>query len=271
MPGRRRARLNLEEPFDDVPDHLVREVWEWVQSAAVNFHSETETEVRLRMLAVELRLVLPGSDWQTMMQELARKCFNDRGLMLDVVELLLERLDPWVSKSDMLGTVLAAGNSAYTVRSDGRGLELRLAPGVRNAVTETAERAKGSASEHLVAAWNSAYGRKKDAPKAYSESIKAVEAALAPLVSPSNVKQTLGTMIRDISAKPSKWNFSVADTGSSGVATVLTMMRTLWDGQTSRHGGLTPTRAETDAEARTAVHLAAALVQFATSKAFDVA
>jgi hypothetical protein len=47
------------------------------------------------------------------------------------------------------------------------------------------------------------------------------------------------------------------------------MMWMLWQGQTSRHGGLGPTRAETPDEARAAVHLAASLVQFGVSGAFE--
>ena len=38
--------------------------------------------------------------------------------------------------------------------------------------------------------------------KAYSEAVKAAEAALAQRVTPQNGKQTLGTMIRDVAQKP---------------------------------------------------------------------
>lgn len=41
----------------------------------------------------------------------------------------------------------------------------------------------------------------------------------------------------------------------------------MWDGQTSRHGKQHPTRKETPAEARAAVHLAALLVQYFSSGA----
>jgi hypothetical protein len=78
-------------------------------------------------------------------------------------------------------------------------------------------------------------------------------------------------MIKDVSNKPSKWKFVVANANGSGVETVLQMMRTLWEGQTSRHGGPAPTRVETSDEARAAVHLAATLVQFGVSGAFQVA
>lgn len=44
-------------------------------------------------------------------------------------------------------------------------------------------------------------------------------------------------------------------------------MRALWQGQTSRHGGQTPTSPETLEAARAAVHLAATIVQWFTSGA----
>ncbi|WP_226652833.1 hypothetical protein [Streptomyces hydrogenans] len=45
------------------------------------------------------------------------------------------------------------------------------------------------------------------------------------------------------------------------------MMRALWEGQTSRHGGQTPTPPETLEAARAGVHLAATLVQWFVSGA----
>jgi hypothetical protein len=49
------------------------------------------------------------------------------------------------------------------------------------------------------------------------------------------------------------------------------MMKLLWQGQTSRHGAQTATRAETLEEVRMAVHLAVTLVQwFATGAVLRV-
>ncbi|GAA2463235.1 hypothetical protein [Streptomyces lavendulocolor] len=49
--------------------------------------------------------------------------------------------------------------------------------------------------------------------------------------------------------------------GNDPVAPVEAMMRALWQGQTSRHGGSEPTSPETLEAARAAVHLAATIVQ----------
>lgn len=193
--------------------------------------------------------------------------------MLDIVEFILQYMfaDPWernVASKEKLDSMLLLANSAYQVNASWTGLELRIAPEVQDQVQAVVDSTAGSAGEHLTRAWNAAYSRTPDPVRSYSESIKAVEAALGAHVSPDNSRLTLGTMIRDVTAKPEKWTFAIADGHANGVETVLNMMRTLWYGQTSRHAGVNPTRDETDEEAKAAVHFAATLVQFGVSGAF---
>lgn len=260
-PGAARERRELEDPYFDVPDHLRRPLWGWVEN--------TLSSDRYMAVAMALRVDV-DTDYYAMpyaLQQLEMGPHPD--ILLDTIETLLELYGPDGGRSDQLGAILELGNSAYAVREDHRGLEERVVHGVQSLVSEVAQTATGSAGDHLVAAWNAAYGRSSDSVKAYSEAVKAAEAALAPLVSPQNAKQTLGTMIKDLGNKPSKWSFVIADGTTSNVGTVLGMMRTLWEGQTSRHGGANPTRAETLEEARAGLHLAAALVQFGISRAID--
>ncbi|WP_051703291.1 hypothetical protein [Oerskovia turbata] len=266
-PGRRSAQRALEDPYEDVPAHLAQPLWNWIDES-LNPGTFGGTP-RYEEMAIALRIPLPAR--VNPRQHFVQHCTDDPGFMLDLVDALLEAYGWDDGRAQNLVNLLEAANSAYRVRDDRRGLEERVVPGVRELVAETVNSATGSAGDHLATAWNEAYGRNPDPAKAYSESIKAVEAAFAPLVSPQNAVQTLGTMIRDIGAKPAKWKFVIADgKASEGVETILNMMRVLWDGQTSRHGGLNPTRAETRDEARAAVHLAATLVQLGASRAFDV-
>jgi len=264
-PGRRRAQRALESPYEDVPDHLVQPLWDWIEGG-FSTYSGYDLE-RIRDIALDLRMPLRGAGYEQL-RAFREQCSNDAEFMLDLVEAMLERFGFDNRRGIELGALLFAANSAYAVKDSWDGLEHRVSPGVKELVQEVTDAASGSAGDHLIAAWNEAYGRNPDAVKSYSESIKAVEAALAHHVSPQNAKQTLGTMIRDVAAKPSKWEFEVADGSVSNVETVLNMMRMLWDGQTSRHGGVNPTRPETIAEARAAVHLGSALVQFGVSRAF---
>ncbi|MGB7447574.1 MAG: hypothetical protein WA892_00440 [Ornithinimicrobium sp.] len=260
-PGRGAQQRALEAAYEDVPPHLAQPLWNWINNGFW-YHIE-----RLTPVAIRMRETLPA-DPNPAMQELLRRCDEDSAFMLDLVEAMLE-LYGWDSgRGTDLRELLVDANSAYTVREDYRGLELRTVPEVKEQVQETVNLAAGSAGDHLRNAWNEAYGRHPDPTKAYSEAIKAVESAMAPVVSPMNVKATLGTILKDVERKPSKWEFSIADGRADGVDTVLQMMQMLWDGQTSRHGGVAPTRAETPSEAQAAVHLAATLVQFAVGKSF---
>ncbi len=265
-PGQRKAQRTLEDPFGDVPPHLRQPLWDWIANGLVAYYGDSG---RIQEIAIDLRMHMPSGSTAQQLGVFAKQCNEKPEFMLDLAEAMLERYQWDQGRAQALQVLLGEANSAYAVKTAWDGLEDRVGHGVKELVREAVDTAGGSAGDHLANAWNEAYGRKADPVKAYSESIKAAEAALATRVSPQNGKQTLGTMIRDISAKPSKWRFAIAD-GADGVDTVLHMMRTLWTGQTSRHGGVTPTRAETLDEARAAVHLAAPLVQYGTSGAFDV-
>lgn len=223
---------------------------------------------RLGEIAIDLRMSVGAGSHRDQLRVFLGRCNQDPGFMLDLIEAMLERYGWDDGRAPKLRDLLREGNSAYQVTDAWNGLEMRVAAGVKESVQEAVDAAGGSAGDHLTDAWNEAYGRKHDPVKSYSETVKAVEAALAPHVSPANHKQTLGTMIRDVAAKPTKWEFEIADGNANSVETIVNMMRMLWDGQTSRHGGVNPTRPETIEEARAAVHLGATLVQWGVSGAF---
>jgi hypothetical protein len=260
---------------EDVPAHLRHQLWTWT-AGYINLNSRGTGAQKVRDIANHMRydfaqapqLAVHASPEQRMRAYIERRC-QEPEEQLRIIEFLLPSVHE--SSAKVLEDVLRLGNSAYAVSSDGKRLEMRATPEVKTQVEAVVASAAGSAGDHLANAWNEAYGREPDPVKSYSESVKSVEAALAQHVSPQNGKQTLGTMIRDVSAKPSKWKFTIADGNVGGIDTVLHMMRMLWDGQTSRDGGVNPTRDETPEEAKAAVHLAATLVEFGISAAFSVA
>ncbi|MFD0723711.1 hypothetical protein [Streptomyces globosus] len=128
-----------------------------------------------------------------------------------------------------------------------------------------ADAAAGPAADHLATAWQAAYGRSPDPVPAYSESIKAVEAAAHAVVQPNNSKAPLGTMLGEIKNARHKFAAAIPSPGGDPIAPAEAMMRALWEGQTSRHGGQTPTAPETLEAAQAGVHLAATLVQWFVS------
>lgn len=188
--------------------------------------------------------------------------------MLEVVDTVLELdFNQDAPHRDALDRLLLLGSSIYRVSRDGHGLEERLSEATTQQIEATLEAAAEAPAEHLRRAWNAAYKLRSAPSVAYSESIKAVESAYAPLVSPTNERQTLGTMIRDISAKPEKWQ-CVLEQETTPCEPVLGLMRGLWRGQRSRHGVATSAPEESLIGARAAVHLAVVLVHLATDNGF---
>ncbi|MEU1223075.1 hypothetical protein [Streptomyces microflavus] len=253
-------------PYDGVPRHLVGALQ---QCVAEHFSRDDEYAVeaclRLRMAP------LPG---QTAYDALVGVDGMD---LLDVVDVILGWEQPQDGESLGLGgdfegrlaRILDAAGSAYRVDDAGTGLEERVVPTVRDAVSQTIADATaapdaGSAAEHLALSWQAAYGLRPDPVRAYSEAIKAVESAAHAVVEPRNSKATLGTMLRVIRDASTKFTTTL---GAGSTAPAEAMMRALWEGQTSRHGGQGGTVPETLEAARAGVHAAATLVQWFTSGA----
>ncbi|MFE2412343.1 hypothetical protein ACFXDE_28745 [Kitasatospora sp. NPDC059408] len=171
-----------------------------------------------------------------------------------------------------LQRLLDDARSRYTVRPDGGALVARVDPAIARTLQTAAESAdqpeRGSASEHLREAITQAYALTPDPVKAYSEAIKAVESAAHATVQPNHGRATLGTMLGEMPKIAPKLVFEIEGSDpQDGIEMVRRMMLQLWDGQTSRHGKQRPTRKETPAEAKAAVHLAAVLVQYFSSGA----
>jgi hypothetical protein len=86
-----------------------------------------------------------------------------------------------------------------------------------------------------------AFGRSPKPSSAYSNSIKAIEAAAWPTVTPRDNKATLGTMLGELRSNSNSWQTSINDKGANqGVTAVKDIMQHIWDGQTDRHGTANP-------------------------------
>jgi len=183
-----------------------------------------------------------------------------------ILDLQASGASHFVTQRKTLQQFLDDSLSAFTLSLDGRGLENRADPIATVALTDsiTAANARGdagSADEHLATAWAHAYAIYPDPVKAYSESIKAVEAAAHAIVEPNNTKATMGTMLGHMRSHPTDFLLMLPSPGVT-IDAVITMMAALWAGQTSRHASQNPTRPETVEEARAAVHLAVTLVRW---------
>ena len=170
-----------------------------------------------------------------------------------------------------LNEYLKDGGSLF--RASERGLERR----VQTELQETADLVFGSgsrAAQYLRDAWQKAWGRSPDPSGAYGDSVRAVEAAYRPVVSPNNERATLGTIISNMRDKPTKFHVRLQSSdGSGNVARVVAMLELLWKSQFDRHGTddeTVPLNVSIE-EAQDAVALVTILVHLAQQGGFTAA
>jgi hypothetical protein len=171
--------------------------------------------------------------------------------------------------NDDLDGILAAGGSLWKVgeRDGVPGLERRVPEGVQVAA-ETLMVAPGHPGLLLSEAWHAVFGLNPDFEKAYAKSIKAVEAAVIPIVSPTNALATLGTVISQMGSE-GDWRLAMSreHTTHRTQQVVLSTAQALWTGQNDRHAGQAGYMPSTRADAEAAVTFAVSLVQWFTSGA----
>lgn len=159
---------------------------------------------------------------------------EDEQLLLDAIDnALTASVDG--NQAVELETYLREARSVYTVGRDAEGryeLQHRQPPEL-TAVVQTATSGAGSASHHLRQAWSNAFGREPDATAACDESVRAIEAAAKPVVTPSDQRATLGKMTKAMRDAPHKWTTDSNATGDIGA--VIAMMDLVWTGF-GRHG-----------------------------------
>jgi hypothetical protein len=249
-------QLGAETLYEGVPPHLRGPLQEWIEQC-LSDEPAKEIALRLRIDLVDTPNYYHGALEKLVLVVSSR--FPD--LMLDVVDAALQRENDRQAAEEM-ERILLLGGSAWRVARDGRSLERRVDETVREAVATAAPR-ETSAGRHLAAAWQAVYGRDPLPGRGYSEAIKAVEASAASIVSPANRRATLGTIIRDLEAAPQTWRLAIAvGSRASDIGALIAMMRLLWQGQSDRHGGSTPTVPISPEGASAAVHLAATLVHW---------
>ena len=264
---------------EGVPDWLVQFLLDWSASFFVTRGYESYERDRKTLHAIEVSLRRP-LNWavnnQGAWNDLCSAMVADREFMLDVIDWCVARVDALLlGVPDVvsgLDRALAAGGSAWTVGRDGGGvleLQRRIAPEVVAAI-ESSSTSNTRSATHLRVAFSKAYGRDPSASESYRESVRAVEVAAIPVISPNNAAATLGTMIRDIQQKPEKWQTVFRPPDSLiDMQVVISMMELLWKSQLDRHGtpdAATPLNVSRE-EAEAALHLAATLVHWFTSGA----
>jgi hypothetical protein len=269
-------RLSMRQG-NQPPDVLAERVSAHLYEPLIEWLAITASENMLRRVAVAARLTLKptaaGLSNPHQRRDVLRIGLSEAGgsasdALLDMVDSFLHEL-PEISRYVALDVekLLDLGGSAWRVKPERDGLVRRVDPAIATKIERTMAAAwevAPSATLHLAEALKHAYGRSPDPSKVFSESIKAVEAAAAPVVTPNDLQATLGKIIGEMRKSPTSWSVAIANANTN---VVIGNMETIWKGQTDRHGGVGKTEPVTYLAAEATFHLAATLVQWFTAGA----
>jgi hypothetical protein len=259
----RQGRPAPEGPFEGVPHYLRPLLTGWVEQVFVikdhAYYSETD-QAGIDQLAAILQIELTSNIGRKKLETIFDWADDDERF-LDVLHYTLQVPTQKDKQTERLEALLASGKSVW--RATEKGLERRVDP-IATAAFEQTVSPQDAASEELAEAWGKAYGRNPDASDAWDHSIKAVEAILRRIISPSNTQATLGTLIRDLRNGAHKFKF-VLTNDFGGVETLLAMMELMWPNP-DRHGDLQQRHTPSLEEARAVVQLAVTIVQWARER-----
>lgn len=259
-------------------DSLVEGVPPWLQSSVAAWLRDNTTGFDYDQTLENLRTIERGLrwnlNWKVVQQNGAVSALmlvaNSDNDLLKLADFTLATLISGYAEADRLSLILEHGGSAWTVgtRADRHGLVRRVPEGVQLAAEATF--GHGAAGRLLRQAWAAVFGIDPNPSEAYRLAVKAVEAAAIPVVSPTNDRATLGTVIRTIEDQKN-WTlpFDREHNKSPTGEVLLGMLRTLWHGQHDRHAGGDPDLplSVSAAEAEAAVTMAVPLVQWFTNRA----
>ena len=272
MPGRQfSSYINnpqaIDALHDGVPEWMRSSLDEWLRNQLVDrsYSSRSFADITLmHRLERLLRISLGSSDPASALISIFHVMNRNEDVKLDVVDALLQlKGNPYSGTSTLEVLLQESGSKWKVVRNETTGvysLQERVDGTVAQAVVEVASQG-GDASEYLTKAWNDMFGRNPNPSAAYGNIIKAVEAASWQVVTPTNSRATLGTIIRKLIDHPE--NFAVAITEKSahtGIESIRQQMTLIWEGQTDRHGTSSPI-APTQEAAEQAIFIGLSLCQ----------
>lgn len=237
----------IDALHDGVPEWMQRSIDAWIRtqiergSGYVIGYPNVDSIRRLERL---LRIGLIGTDQiSRMFPSMFSRLNADENLKLDVVDGILQVIVTSPDEIRALEQILEQSGSKWkTVRTEEGAyrLEERVDASVTEAMENLAEQ-EGDTSSYMKRAWNDAFGRNPNPSSAYSNTIKAIEAASWPTVTPSNSHATLGTMIRELTDHPENFQVAINErTTNRGIDSIRQDMSLVWEGQTDRHGTSNP-------------------------------
>lgn len=258
----REGRKGPSQLHDGVPDHLRQPIQYWLEGV-FGYRSPGGMAVS-GMLRVATATGIPVArtfNDPDVLKSIFAACDEDKDLYLDVIDAILNLGQASPGEVWSLRDTLQTGRSIFTVSGNGKSLQRRTDPTAEAALSE-ALAGRDASAEELSEAWEKAYGRDPDPSDAWDHAIKAVEAALVPIVCPRQDKPQLGHVLGQLSRQGDQWELALpGGDGSHSVEPLVKMLQLLWPNP-DRHGSSSERRSPTSEEAEALVHLAVAIVQW---------
>jgi hypothetical protein len=262
-------------PEEELPDWVVSSVLAFLEPFFHRYGPAADSRDFVREAETTFHVPLP---WQNGPEGAANVLYQaiqaDRALMARVLDFALGEIMLGYEGMNMDGAIadlsraLGKGSNYEVVQPNPERWAWRLQR--RTTIAASAAVSVQTATgddpgKHLDEAWKAAFGRDPRPSVAYSEAVKAVEAAAIPLISPKHSAATLGTVLGELRSNPKKYAAVFEtdavldrDTMLSPVETITVMADLLWRNQGERHAPIVPT---TQPQAELAVHIALTLVQ----------
>lgn len=258
MAGFRTLRERMAGPPDpnevlplNVLPHMRQPLIAWVEDSCSQYDMAGAWEVLAQMLKVDYTATQPAS-------AIISAVNQDNDLLLDLVDARLKLTNAY-QYSDRVTNILALAGSGWQVNQAHNGLEQVVDATVRKTAQAAIDAAEASAAHHLKLSWEATHSRSRNPTLSHAEMIRAVESAARPVLSPRDLKATLGTMIGHLRSQASLYTTAGASDANDGVAGVVEMMQMLWEQQTDRHGA-NPTIPATQERVEFLLPITAALV-----------
>lgn len=228
------VRMGQQEPFGEtvgVPLYLMSSLDRRLDMWADEYWEYRE-EGLVELIQTSLRVGLGSADWWSLRNAMRR----DPQLYLDVLDFMLRFVDDQDLEELENGLLWVVAHE-YRVDYANRRLVKRVDETVYGAYLRAAT-PEDQASELLRQAWAACYSRDdRDPAVAWDKAVAAVEAILAPILTPKDSKATLGKMRQVLKDTPDRFDCAIphpdGGTGSGQLFAALGAIQF----RPGRHGG----------------------------------
>jgi len=251
--------------YEDVPGHMRPSLLGWAAEGIRDYDFDGYLQRRLQIDLAERSV-----------KSVYQAAAKDDALLLDVVDMILQGMLDVYQGGDheirgqiavlvaSLDSILNESSSAYSMDlSDQWHLTTRVDDTAKQAFTDAVTQAR-QASGLLKSAWWATFKRDPDPSTAYRDAVLAVESVACEAFTPNDKRPSLGKAIRHLQNAVDDWTVATLDDqGQSSAATLLAMLRTVWQNH-QRHvgeGGTAPEPASQE-EAEAVLFLAVTIVQW---------